>query len=107
LTIYIYIRMPRLGHKQHHQSSWLKGAEDVGDTLGKIGGGLATAGAISSATGVGVAVGAPAAAMGAITAAAGGVIGGGARLIESIGGGDLESGIDATGEFLGGLLGFR
>jgi hypothetical protein len=98
----------RLGHKKRSKSSrFFKAAEDVGDFFGKAGGGLATAGAISSATGIGAAVGVPAAAAGAVLGGVGAITGGLGRVGEAATSGDLEKGVEGIGSAIGGFLGLR
>jgi hypothetical protein len=100
--------MLRLGHKGRHRGHrFLKHFAEAGDSLAKLGGGMATAGAISSATGVGASVGVPMGIAGGVFGAVGSIAGGGARLIGAGAEGDLEGGVDATGQIIGGTLGLR
>lgn len=99
--------MSRLGHKTRHRKSFWKSAEEVGDFFGKVGGGLATAGAVSSLTGIGAAVGVPMAAAGAVLGGVGALTGGVGRVGEAVGGGDLEGGIGGVGQMVGGAVGLR
>ena len=98
----------RLGHKDSTRGKrFWKASTQVGDFLGKAGGALATAGAVSSLTGVGAVVGVPAAAAGAVLGGVGALTAGAGRVGTAVQGGDLEGGVEGVGQAIGGMVGLK